>query len=94
MKAIGDIGFDLDKLKPTDNKKKSKLSTHHQVEGVRIAKALGAEKASQFSQIIGLYKTSPALVDRAYSFAIDYPGANNRLGIFFWRYWQLKKGIE
>lgn len=71
--------------------KKTNLTTRHQVEGVMYAKKLGAKKPSEFSHVIKCFKVAPNISISAYSYVSDYPNARNLLGLFFWKYYQLKR---
>lgn len=58
--------------------------------GYRIALKLGAKK--QISLYIKLAKEKPrALLEQAFSFAIDYPNAKNRGKLFMWKLTELEK---
>lgn len=61
--------------------------------GYRIAVKLGqADKASLY---IKLAKDKPrALMDQAFSFAIDYPNAKNKGRLFMWKLKELEKERE
>ena len=71
--------------------KKNRLTTRHQVEGVEVAKKLGAKKSSEFSHVIKCFKVAPNIAQSAYSYISDYPNARNSLALFFWRYYALKR---
>jgi hypothetical protein len=58
--------------------------------GYRIASKLGETK--NVSLYIKLAKEKPrALLDQAFSFAIDYPNAKNRGKLFMWKLTELEK---
>jgi hypothetical protein len=61
--------------------------------GYRIALKLGAKR--QVSLYIKLAKEKPrALLEQAFSFAIDYPNAKNKGKLFMWKLSELEKEME
>jgi hypothetical protein len=69
------------------------VTTEFQDYGYRIAMKLGEQK--RISLYIKVAKDKPrALVEQAYSFAIDYPNARNRGRLFMWKLKELEKDYE
>lgn len=61
--------------------------------GYQLAERLGDLKYK--SLYIKLAKTHPrALLERAYSFVVDYPNATNKGKIFMWKLKQLKETMQ
>ncbi len=66
------------------------VTKEYQDFGYRIAKKLGQE--DQISLYIKIAKNKPrALVETAFSFAVDYPNARNRGKLFMWKLHDLEK---
>ena len=65
------------------------LSTEYQVYGLRLAGKLGDKKRA--TMYIKWAKEKPrAILEIAYSFAIDYPNAKDRSRIFMWKVKELE----
>lgn len=96
MQSLSNSLFsNLDQLEKVRTRKPvTNLSTRHQVEGAMYAKKLGAKKPSEFSHVIKCFKVAPNISMQAYSWVSDYPNARNLLGLFFWRYYTLKRERE
>jgi len=67
------------------------VSTEYQVYGLRLAGKLGDKKRA--TMYIKWAKEKPrAILEIAYSFAIDYPNAKDRSRIFMWKVKELENG--
>ena len=65
------------------------VSTEYQVYGLRLAGKLGDKKRA--TMYIKWAKEKPrAILEMAYSFAIDYPNAKDRSRIFMWKVKELE----
>ncbi len=88
MKNIKDIVKDPEYQERLKNKK-AYISREFQDYGYRLALKLGDLKHK--SLYIKLAKETPrALLEQAYSFAVDYPNAKNKGRLFMWKLKQLK----
>ena len=88
MKSIKNIVNDPE-YKDRIKNKRAYISREFQDYGYRLALKLGDLKHK--SLYIKLAKTtSRALLEQAYSFAVDYPKAKNKGRLFMWKLKQLK----
>ncbi len=66
------------------------VTKEYQDYGYRLA--LNLDDKKRVALYIKLAKDKPrVLLERAYSFAIDYPNAKNKAGIFMWKLKDLEK---
>lgn len=80
----------LSKKKVVLNDSHKYLSKEYQYYGLRLAGKLGDKK--RLSMYIKWAKEKPRVIlERAYSFAIDYPSAKDRSRIFMWKVKELEK---
>jgi hypothetical protein len=85
MDSIGSL------LKKIDKPEENHLHCEFQVYTMNIVKNLGISKKRKSAYFFAV-KTEPSyLIDKAYSFAIDYPRPEMRDKIFFWKLAELKK---
>lgn len=90
MKTIRDL---LDKKIPGQNDGVKYISREFQDYGCRLAEDLGDLKHKGL--YIKLAKEKPrAILEKARSFAIDYPSARNKGKIFMWKLKELCKTID
>lgn len=87
--------IDTQQLATNPNKlfgnKQKYVSTEYQVYGLRLAGKLGDKKRA--TMYIKWAKEKPrAILEIAYSFAIDYPNAKDRSRIFMWKVKELENG--
>lgn len=69
------------------------VTTEYQDYGYRIALQLG--QTDKISLYIKIAKEKPrALVEQAFSFAIDYPNAKNKGRLFMWKLKELEKEAD
>jgi hypothetical protein len=81
------------KKKVIVNDKHKYISQEYQHYGLRLAGKLGDSK--RVSMYIKWAKEKPRVVlERAYSFAIDYPNAKDRSRIFMWKVKELEKEMK
>lgn len=81
---------DLSKKKVLLNDKHKYISKEYQYYGLRLASKLGDKK--RLTMYIKWAKEKPRVIlERAYSFAIDYPSAKDRSRIFMWKVKELEK---
>lgn len=85
--------FDTDKLKTNPKKilsnKHKYISREYQIYGLRLAGKLGDTKRA--TMYIKWAKEKPRVIlEKAYSFAIDYPKAKDRSRIFMWKVKELE----
>lgn len=89
MQSIQDLIKTKENLKKEVLEKRHYISQEFQDYGFRIASKLGT--LSQLSMYIKLAKDKPrALLEQAFSFAIDYPNATNKGKIFMWKLKELE----
>jgi hypothetical protein len=80
----------LSKEKVIINNKHKYVSKEYQYYGLRLAGKLGDKK--RLTMYIKWAKEKPRVIlERAYSFAIDYPSAKDRSRIFIWKVKELEK---
>lgn len=80
----------LSKKKVILNDNHKYLSKEYQYYGLRLAGKLGDKK--RLTMYIKWAKEKPRVIlERAYSFAIDYPSAKDRSRIFMWKVKELEK---
>jgi len=83
----------LSKRKVVINDKHKYISKEYQFYGLRLAGKLGDSK--RVTMYIKWAKEKPrAILEQAYSFAIDYPSAKDRSRIFMWKVKELEKEYE
>lgn len=79
----------LSKKKNIINDKHKYISKEYQFYGLRLAGKLGDSK--RVTMYIKWAKDKPrAILEQAFSFAIDYPNAKDRSKIFMWKVKQLE----
>lgn len=90
MKDIKSILGDQKKFAKQLQDRHKYVTKEYQDYGYRIAMKLGEPK-NRVSLYIKLAKAEPrALLDQAFSFAVDYPNARNRGKLFMWKLKELK----
>ncbi|MCA9375329.1 hypothetical protein KC622_03290 [Candidatus Dojkabacteria bacterium] len=93
MDSIQDLLKDKKEFAKSLQERHKYVSKEFQDYGYRIALKLGDLK--RVSMYIKIAKEKPrALVEQAYSFAIDYPNAKNRGKLFLWKLKRLESGTE
>lgn len=81
---------DLEKKKFPFSKKAKYMTKEYQMYGMRLAGKLGDSKRA--SMYIKWAKEKPrSILERAYSFTIDYPNAKDKSRIFMWKVKELEK---
>jgi hypothetical protein len=85
--------FNMDEIKDNPKRmfgdKHKYISTEYQVYGLRLAGKLGDTKRA--TMYIKWAKEKPrAILEIAYSFAIDYPNAKDKSKIFMWKVKELE----
>lgn len=89
MQSLKDLLKDKDKFTKKIVDKHKYVTQEFQDYGYRIALKLGEQK--NVSLYIKLAKQKPrALLEQAFSFAIDYPNAKNRGRLFMWKLKELE----
>lgn len=89
MDNIKNILIDRNLAKEKILKKAKYVTKEYQDYGYRIA--LKLEDIKRVSLYIKLAKEKPrVLLEKAYSFAIDYPNAKNRSKLFMWKIKQIE----
>ena len=93
MDRIQDLIKDGGDFKKTLLNRHKYVSQEFQDYGYRIALKLGELK--NVSLYIKLAKEKPrALLEQAFSFAIDYPNAKNKGRLFMWKLKELEKELK
>lgn len=81
---------ELEKKKFPFSKKAKYMSKEYQMYGMRLAGKL--EDSKRASMYIKWAKEKPrSVLERAYSFTIDYPNAKDKSRIFMWKVKELEK---
>ncbi len=80
----------LEKKKFPFSKKAKYMTKEYQMYGMKLAGKLGDSKRA--SMYIKWAKEKPRnILERAYSFAVDYPNAKDKSRIFMWKVKELEK---
>jgi len=75
------------------NDKHKYISKEYQYYGLRLAGKLGDQKRA--TMYIKWAKEKPrAILEQAYSFAIDYPNAKDRSRIFMWKVKEIEEELK
>jgi len=90
MDSLKDLLINKDEYIKNAKEKGKYVTKEYQDYGIRLAKKLGADK-KQYSMFIKFAKVKPrGLLEKAYSFTDDYPGAKDKVRIFMWKLKQVE----